>query len=648
MLRAMRGAAETWIIKVLMVVLVISFSIWGVGDMFKGNPQQRLVSCIGGVYIPLKILFGSNAAICTGQQVTVGMLEREFTRIFELAKNKTPDLTAAEAKKKGFLDQALRAISGRFLFDHVAKDFELRYDNKAVLAQLANMPELRAKDGSFDQEAFQRVTRNMQMTEAEFINFMRDDFARNQSIGIFSALATPPQTLFDQILRAQGQEILTEIITLPHEMLPAPPAPDAATLEKYYQDNPKLFTVPEYRTFSVLRITLDDLANGFSVSDEQVAAAFEKHKDEFARGEQRTLRQVVLSNEDEANALAKAARAKHSLQQAAEAIKKDVVTLEDRSESNIPPALYTTVFAADQGSINDPVKSDFGYHVIEVTKITPAYTPKLDEVKDKLRQKLQREKAQEAIQELANKIDDALDDGKSLEELAADFQLKLEKHEQLNRDGFDKDGKKPEIQNYGIILQNAFGLNEGEGSPVLDDHRGNFIVVRTDKIFVSQPPPYAEIKDKVLKNWVAAEQRKAAAAQADKIRAEWLKQPKIFKELSQRPPLSGKTGAPLSLLGGLSPDMPHAMQPEVLSLKLGEIAIGSEANKHYIVRLSGFGAYDAAKNTEAQSGVKNQLEKGWRADVLDMFEAALRIQQPVRFNPTLLETLRKADEDKPE
>ncbi len=486
------------------------------------------------------------------------------------------------------------------------------------------------------------------MTEAEFIAYMRDDFARNQSVGIFSALATAPQTLYDQILRAQGQEILTEIITLPHDKLPPPPAPDDVALEKYYQDNPKIFTIPEYRNFSVLRLMLDDLAKTTSASDAEVAAAFEKRKGEFARGELRTIRQVVLDDKAEANALAKAARDKKSLQQAADAMKKDVVTLEDRSETSIPPALYATVFSADRGSINDPVQSDFGYHVIEVTKITPPHAPQLDEVKDQLRQKLQREKAQETIQELANKLDAALDTGKGLEELAADYQLQLEKHATLDKDGFDKSGKKVELQNYGIILQNVFGLSESEVSSVLDDHRGNFIVVRVDKIFTSQPPPYAEIKDKVLKTWMAAEQSKAAAAQADKIRAEWLQQPKAFAALSQREPLTGKTGAPLSLLGGFSPDMPRSMQPDVLALKVGEIAIGSDVKNHYIVRVSGLRAFDPAQNTEAQSGVKNQVEKGWRADVLDMFETALRAEQKVRFNPTLLETLRNAAEEKSE
>lgn len=152
----------------------------------------------------------------------------------------------------------------------------------------------------------------------------------------------------------------------------------------------------------------------------------------------------------------------------------------------------------------------------------------------------------------------------------------------------------------------------------------------------------------MLKTWIAAEQGKAAAAQADKVRAEWLQQPLAFKELGQRAPLSGKTGAPLSLLGGLSPDMPRSMQPDVLALKVGEIAIGADAKNHYIVRVSGLRAFDAAKNTEAQAGVKNQVEKGWRADVLDMFETALRSQQSVRYNPTLLETLRNVEEQKSE
>jgi len=649
MLRAMRGAAETWIVKTLIVFLVISFSIWGVGDMFRGNPQQRVVACIGGFYLPFSFLFGSTASICTGERITVQELALDFQRSYDNERRRRgADFTTNKAKQQGMMDRVLRESAARKLFDHLGHDFSLRYDTRAVLTQLANTPELRTKDGKFDQEAFHRVITGMHMSEAEFINYMRETFSRDQSVGMFAALATIPQTLNEQLLRAQGQERLTQIIRVAHEKMPVPPAPDDAALEAFHRDNAKQFTAPEYRSIGLLKIMLDDVAKNITVSDADVVAAFDKRQSEFALGERRDILQVVVGELDEANRIAKEAQSKHELRKVAEAAKKDPVVLEDQSEETIPPTLYTTVFSSELNTISDPIKTDFGYHIVQVLKIKPPYKPVFADIKDKLRSKIQRERAQEAIQDIANKVDDELGGGKSLEDIAAAYQLALVKFPQLDIDGKDGAGKKPELQSGNMILQNAFGLNEGESSALLDDHRGNFLVVHVDKIIPPQLRPLAEVKDKVLAGWRAHQQKQVAASEADKIMAAWQAKPQGFAELSQGTGVSGSAGTPLSILGGAVTTMPPALQAKIIEMKIGDIAVDSDESAHYIARLTGFKPFDPTKNTEMQEGLKNKITKGWRGDVLDQLESTLRQNTPVRINQAILDEMRHVDTSKEE
>lgn len=645
MLRTMRGAAETWIIKLLMVFLVISFSIWGVGDIFRGNPQQRTVACIGGFYLPLSFLFGSSASICTGERINVQELQLDFRRSFDMEQQRRgADFTMEKAKQQGMLDRVVRESVARKLFDHIAKDFNLRYDTNAVLAQLANTPDLRAKDGTFDKDKLKRAMQNMHMNETEFVNYMRETFSRDQSIGIFSLMAYPPPALFNEYLQARGQERMIQILKLGHDKMPSPAAPDAATLELFYKMHPNLFTAPEYRSFTLLRISQDEIAQNTPISDAELAEAFPKRQKEFAHGEQRDILQVVVGDAEAAKALAKAAQEKHDLRQAAEAAKKDAVVLENQTEETIPSALYTTVFTAEVGAISDPIKTDFGFHIVQVLKVKPPYQPVLADVKDKLRAKLQREHAQGAAQELANKVDDEIGAGKNLDEIAAIYHLTTSKFTELTRDGEDKKGKKPELPTGGnMILQNAFGLSEGENSALLDDHRGNILVVHVDKVIPSQVEPIANIQDKVLAAWRKEQQRVSGGMEAGKIMAEWQTKPQAFAELAKRPEIVSSEEKSIAPLSGNVAYLPVELQNRIIEMNVGEVRISSDNDFHYIVRLNGYRAFDATKNQEAQSVERNSFESGWRGDVLDQFVSLLRANHPVAVNETILDEIRTAD-----
>lgn len=645
MLRAMRGAAETWVIKLLMVFLVISFSIWGVGDIFRGNPQQRTVACIGGFYLPLSFLFGSSASICTGERVSVRELQLDFRRTYDMEQQRRgADYTMEKAKQQGLLDRVFRESVARKLFDHVAKDFNLRYDTNAVLAQLANAPDLRNKDGTFDKDKLKRAMQNMHMNEAEFVNYMRETFSRDQSIGIFSLMSYPPPALFNEYLKARGQERLVQLLKLSHEKMPVPPAPEPAVLEKFHQTHNDRFTAPEYRSFTVLRISQDEIAKNTPISDAELAEAFAKRKQEFAHGEQRDILQVVVGDAEVAKVLAQRAQSLRNLRQAADEAKKDAVLLENQTEETIPAALYTTVFTAETGTISEPIKTDFGYHIVQLMKIKPPYDPVLADVKDKLRAKLQREHALEAAQELANKVDDEIGTGKSLDEIAGIYQLTTSKFVELNREGEDKKGKKTELPTGGnMILQNAFGLSEGENSTLLDDHRGNFMVVHVDKVVPSQVEPFAAVQDKVLASWRKEQQRIAAVAEAGKIMAEWQSKPQAFAELAKRPQMASAEEKSITPLLGTVSFLPVDLQNRIIEMNVGDVRFDADENYHYIVRLSGYRAFDSTKNAEAQSVERNIFDKGWRGDVLDQFETMLRARYAVAVNTTILDEIRMAD-----
>ena len=641
MLRAMRGAAQTWAIKLLLVFLVVSFAIWGVGDMFRGNPQQRLVACVGGFYLPFSFMFGSTAAICTGKRITVQTLQTEFQRTYQTERKKLgPDFTQKIARQLGYLDRALRGLTEHILFDRTVAENEILFDDALVLREIGNSSNLHTADGQFDTVAFRNAIKKLGMTEREFIDYAREGVQRDILLATLAGIATPPKIATEQILAAHGQERQLQALRLAHEALPVPAAPSEEELNKYYAGHAGQFTAPEYRSVSILKMQIDEISKNTVIPDQDIAAAFEKRRDEFALPERRDLLQIIVPDEAKANAVASAAKASKNLQQTAAGLHLKPSPMDDQTEQNILPSLYTNVFTADTGAIIGPVKTDFGWHVLQLTKIKTATQPVLDDVKDKLRTKLQQEHAADDIQNLANKVDDDLAGGSSLDEIAETYKFKIVKFPAIDAAGNTEEGKSAKMPMPDVTLKNAFGLNEGESSSLIDDHMGNYMVLHVDKIMPSHVRDIATIKDKVAAAWRADQQTQAAAAEAAKHAELWRQNPGAYDNLAKQRGMSIVTVQPVSLLAGFDKSLPRTMQEEIFALKPGAVTVGADAEAHYLVRLVDYKAFDAAKNIAAQTSLKSKLSLKWKEGLFDQYEVALQKDMPVHVNRAVLDELR--------
>jgi peptidyl-prolyl cis-trans isomerase D len=636
----MRGAAHTWAIKVLLVFLVVSFAIWGVGDMFRGNPQQRTVACVGGFYLSLGFLFGSSAAICTGERITVENLQAEFQRNYEMARQKMgPDFTQKIARQLGYTDSALKDIIDRKLFDHAVTESALQFDDAFVLREIGSMSGMHTPDGKFNTEVFRQAVNKMHMTEQEFIDYTRQTAQRSMVMSSLAGIATPPKTAIDAITAAQGLERHIQVLRLAHDALPIATAPSDADIGKYYVGHAPQFTAPEYRSLSIMEMMVDDISKNTVIADADIAIAFKKRHAEFAQPERRDLVQVMLPDEAKAAQIVAAAQASKNLKQLAMAQNLKPVVMEDQTEQNILPALYTSVFTADEGAIIGPVKTEFGWHVLQLNKIKASTEPTLAAFKDKLREQLQHEHAAESIQDLANKVDDDLAGGKNLEEIAATYKFKIIKFSNIDAAGNTEYGKSANLPMSDVTLKNAFGLNEGESSGLLDDRKGNYMVLHLDKVTPSRIRALADIKDKVIAAWIADQQIQAAATEAAKMAETWRHHADALSELTKQRGVSVLAMQQVSILTGFGKDLPRAMQQEIFALNPGETAVGADADAHYIVRLAAYKALDPTKNAAAQTNLKSKLANDWREGMLDEYEKALEQHTPAQINQILLEEI---------
>lgn len=624
MLQSMRDLSKSWIAKGLMLLLIVSFGIWGIGDMFRGNPMQREVAKIGGTVIAYHDL------------------EREFQRALPEARRVFgSDLSAPKARMLGVLDRTLNLMIENALFDQETRRLGIDVGDDVILEKLASQPELRDKNGAFNTKLWQEALSRNGFTERSFIDTERATQTRVLFFDSMTNGVKPPKTMVDALYRAQGAKRILEILALANASVKDTSTPDDAALETFYKAHQNDFSVPEYRAITLGRLVAADIAKDLTLSEDDLKKAYDARIADFTHPEQRDLVQVVLQDEEKAKAFAQAARANGDLAATAKAKGLTPVELPGVEEKTILPELYATVFALGEKDISQAVKSSMGWHVVQVKAIHPAGQTPFDQAKAKLRETLQNEKAVDAMTRAVNRLDDSLAASHPLEDMADELHLRIVKIPALNAQGKTPEGKSPdELVDPKDVLRTAFGQAAGETSQVLDEGNGNYVVVRTDDIAPSHIESFEKAKDAVRAAWIRDQQAQQAKKQAEDI-AKALREGKKATSYASHPGIEVRLSKPISLLGQMDEQIPPTAYGRILQMKKGDVIVLPDSDRQYILRLADIAPVDPENPDSTRLKVVKEFDEKLPYETLDSYSTFLRQRFPVKINEELLDSMKK-------
>ncbi len=144
--------------------------------------------------------------------------------------------------------------------------------------------------------------------------------------------------------------------------------------------------------FVTIRGLIDQVVSPVQVADGEVRQYYDAHPDEFKRPEQVRASHILVQSEDEAkriDALAKAPGADFAAlakQYSTDTVSKDKGgDLGYFARDQMVKEFADTAFSLRSGDISNPVKSQFGWHIIKVVDHRPAGQPSFDEAKEQVR-----------------------------------------------------------------------------------------------------------------------------------------------------------------------------------------------------------------------------------------------------------------------
>ena len=503
MLDALRRGALNIFAKILLALLVVSFAIWGIADVFRGFGMGSLAK-VGSTEIPTSEF-----------QRAFSLTLDNYSR--QLGRRPTPE----EARKLGIDRLVLAELIGAAAIDAHAKDMGLALSDQAVIAAIQADPAFKGVDGRFNKDALDNVLRRSGLSERGFIALKRQDEVREQLTGAMLGAVPVPATLTNLAYQYTAETRKVQHFTIDPAKVVKLPEPDEAQLKAAYERLQQQLKAPELRELAVLPITLEGVKKRVAVTDEAVKAAYEADPGRHNVAEKRRVQQIAFKEHGAAEAAAKAlASGKSFLDVAKEAgaSETDVDLGLLTKAQMLDPAIAAAAFSLAKDQVSAPVKGRYSTVLLRVTEVIPGKQRTFEEVKGEIRDTLAGEHASEEIRKLYDQVEEQRAGGKSLKEIAGLLEIDFVPVAATDRTGLTPEGKAAlTLSQSQAILQTAFDGQVGMESEPVELNDGGIAWVDVIAVTPERIRPFEEVKDAVKDAWRAEEASKIIADLADKL-----------------------------------------------------------------------------------------------------------------------------------
>lgn len=504
MLDVLRKGAQTLVAKILMLLLVVSFGIWGISASLFNTSTDTVIS-VGD------------------QQVSASEFSLAYHRqLAELGRRFGVQLTSEQAKAFGVANQVYAQLSAGAALDQLSEEMNLGMSKDKLAQLIAEDPAFKSETGQFDRNLFTARLRNAGLREDDYILERSKVAVRSQIVEATSDGFTAPKTLVDALLAHQNENRDINYLLLTNANIDPIKAPDDATLAAWFETVKARYRAPEYRSFSYVKLEPADIADKASITDAAIAQDYEAHKKGYEIAGTRTIEQLSFETREMAEAAAAELKSGTSFDQLVTDQGKTAsdVLLGDFSRDKLPdPILADAAFGVTrEGGTTGVVDGALGPVILRVTNIKDGRTRPLEEVKEEIREALAEAAALEDIANVHDQFEDLRAGGSTLEEAATQLNLKpvTVKADSAGKDEAGADV--PNLPERAALLAEVFKTDVGvEALPVNIGNDG-YIWLAVKDIVAERDRTLDEVREKATADWVAEQQKIALGAKAESLK----------------------------------------------------------------------------------------------------------------------------------
>jgi peptidyl-prolyl cis-trans isomerase D len=515
MLNVMRKNAGSWVIKAILIAIVIVFIFWGVGSF----RQQQ----------------GGRVALVNGQTITYDEYLKTYSSMVENLKLRFGEgLNDDMIKMLNVKQEALnQLINNQLLLEEALR---LKFDvSKEELAEAIRGIEVFHTNGSFDSRLYQRVLNHYQRSPEQFESLQKESMLIDQlKKFVYGGVKVSDQEALEWYQWNHTAVKIDYALFEPDRYKGIQPTEDE--INRYFGEHKTAYkTDPQVKVRYVV-INSDAFKQKASFKDEEVAEYFEDNSEEFIVPKTVEARHILIRLPEEAVAEVVEEKRKKAIE-----IMKMAKSGKDFSElaktysegpdktnggylgtfkfGDMILPFSDRAFSMKAGEISEPVRTQFGWHIIKVEKVNEETRKTFSEVEKDIRRKLAEKYADQAAYAEAESVYNESLDVNDLSQIAEKKKLKL-----TTSDFFSKTGPATGIAQPAKFASTAFNLEMMEISDVLSLDGNYYIIQLIDKM-EEKIPELKDVTEKVKNDVIQNKQREAAEKEAKELLERLKKQP---------------------------------------------------------------------------------------------------------------------------
>ena len=622
MLQAMRSSSKSVVAVIMFVILIVSFGLWGVGDIFRDSARDPVAAEVADIKIHAR-----------------EVRERFNQQLQELQQSGRP-IGFEQAVQLGLPNLILESLIGDALRQKLAAESGLTITDDYLRSVIVSEPSFRNQLGTFDRQVYQYFLQRQRMNEAMHLAQLRRDFGSSQLFNSLEENVPIPDAYVDAVYRFRFERRIAQTGLLPLSAIKETPTPSDEALRQYYEANKSKFAQPEYRKLDYIYVRVDDILNEIKVSDQKIAEEYEIRRNEFTTPGARDVDQVLLDSEEKANRLADLLAGGATFENAAkEVLGRDggIIKLGEVARNDLPPGLADPTFELAVGATTRPIRSPLGWHVMKVNSIKePVVTP-LADVREQIVEAIKRTQAPDMLISRANDLERQINRGTPFDEAARSIGATMKTVEAIDADGAGRDGlPATDIENVRELTRRAFNLRKGDESALTELSNGDFFIFRVVDVYPARIPELAEIKDKVAAAWQQQERQRLAEARAEEI-VEKVNAGGDFAALMKAEGVEiATTPAFTRNVNDVQANMPRALATEIFAVEPGKAAAAPGEGGIAIAKLIEVKPADPATDADGVKATRQQMATSMRNSVQFAVDADLRRRYPVTVDNAVM------------
>lgn len=491
------------------------------------------------------------------------------------------------------------------------------------------------------------VSMAFNMSVGEFESTMKRELAIQRLQQFVTAGVTISDAEVRKAYMDQGTKVKFDYAFIPLQDVKNTINPNDAELQDFFKKNARQYAnaVPETRKLAYFTVDPAQIPGGMpKPGDADLRGYYQKHLDQFQVKDQAKVRHILISVPKNADAATDAAAKKK-----AEDVRKQLVAGGDWtklaaqysddpgsknqggelgmiSKGQTVPAFEQAAFGQQVGEISQPVKSEFGYHIIQTQEKQTAHTRSFDEVKNQIGPIVARQMQADAEKKFADQL--AAEAAKQgIDKVAAAHHLQLQTTDYVARNG-----TVPGVPDGAPMLSGAFAAKKGAAPQAVGTGEG-YAIYAVAEIKPAHAPDFAEYKAHIIDDYRAEKAPRLLAQKAQQIISD-----AKSGNLEQAAKQTGATYKTSDLVGrdGTVPDI-GSIQPtaiQIFALNQGQVG-GPFDSGHgdYVVKIvekQEPAAQDVAQHLEETkdkmlSDKRERVFAVYLGNLMDRYKAEKRI-----------------------